>query len=122
MTTLELIRFFKKAGYTIGRLFIDGAAFCDTLEPAMASGIIIPEGEYTVKVTYSPKFRRMLPLIDVPGREGIRMHRGNTVMDTQGCVLVGYNTKEGVITSSAVCETKLVEMLEKENKIKIIVK
>lgn len=122
MTTLELVRFFKGGRYTIGRLSIDGMAFCDTLEPAVASGIIIPEGEYTVKMTYSPKFRRILPLIDVPGREGIRIHRGNTVNDTTGCVLVGYNTQKGVVTSSAMCETKLVEMLDKENNIKIIVK
>ncbi|MCQ2319448.1 MAG: DUF5675 family protein [Bacteroidales bacterium] len=122
MMTIELVRLFKRDDYTIGRLFIDGKVFCDTLEPSVASGIIIPKGEYTIKVTYSPKFRRMLPLIDVPGREGIRIHRGNTVKDTKGCVIVGYNTRKGVVTSSELCETRLVEMLEKENEIKIIVK
>lgn len=98
--------------YTIGTLYIDGIRFCDTLEPAVASGIIIPYGEYIVKVTYSPKFRRMLPLIDVPGREGIRMHRGNTVKDTRGCPLVGENKVKGKVINSTPYEVELVRRCE----------
>ena len=122
MIKLELTRIFSGDSYTIGHLTIDGKAFCDTLEPAMASGMRIPEGEYVVKVTYSPKFKRNLPLIVVPGRKGIRFHRGNTVKDTTGCVIVGYNTGKGALTNSTECEKSLCDKLGNENEIKIIVK
>lgn len=50
----------------------------------------IPSGRYRVEVTYSPKFKRWLPVLhDVPGFTGIRIHAGNTSADTDGCILVG---------------------------------
>jgi hypothetical protein len=50
----------------------------------------IPDGTYFVLLTWSPKFKRKLPLlIDVPGFDGIRIHPGNTSDDTEGCLLVG---------------------------------
>jgi hypothetical protein len=50
---------------------------------------IIPVGTYPVSVTFSPRFKRMLPLIgDVPGRSGIRFHRGTRPEHSKGCVLV----------------------------------
>ena len=122
MIKLELTRIFNGDSYTIGHLTIDSEAFCDTLEPAMSSGMRIPEGEYVVKMTYSPKFKRNLPLIVVPGRKGIRFHRGNTVKDTTGCVVVGYNTIKGTLTNSTECEKSLCDMLGNENEIKITVR
>ena len=81
---LLLKRIAQKPNYTIGRLYIDGQYFCDTLEDAVrekkiAGKTAIPEGTYEVIVNRSPKFKRDLPLlIDVPNFEGIRIHRGNT--------------------------------------------
>lgn len=81
-----------------GKLFVDNVAFCDTLEPAIAPrygapGCIAP-GFYPVRLTMSPRFGEILPLIDrVIGRSGIRIHPGNTAADTVGCILVG--TREG---------------------------
>ena len=50
---------------------------------------IIPVGTYPVSVTFSPRFKRMLPLIgNVPGRSGIRIHRGTKPEHSKGCVLV----------------------------------
>ena len=50
---------------------------------------IIPCGTYEVRVTWSPKFKRMLPLVmDVPGRSGIRVHRGTRPEHSRGCILV----------------------------------
>ena len=50
---------------------------------------LIPEGTYPLKKTWSPKFKKILPLIDnVPGRDGIRFHRGTQPEHSQGCILV----------------------------------
>ena len=50
---------------------------------------IIPDGTYTVSVTYSPRFKKMMPLIgNVPGRSGIRFHRGTKPEHSKGCILV----------------------------------
>jgi hypothetical protein len=70
-----------------GELAIDGAFFCYTLERADA--LHIPAGLYKVSFTLSSKFGRVMPLIEVPGREGIRFHSGATYKDSEGCILLG---------------------------------
>ena len=56
---------------------------------------IIPCGTYPVKVTWSPKFKRMLPLVlNVPGRSGIRVHRGTKPEHSRGCILVSAATEQ----------------------------
>ena len=85
---LTLQRTKKCEDFTRGTLSIEGIPFCDTLEPGRTA---IPEGRYPLYVTRSPKFGRWLPLVNhVPGFEGIRIHAGNTVEDTEGCILVGH--------------------------------
>ncbi len=59
---------------------------CDTLENA---DYLVPALIYRVTVTQSPKFRRLLPLLNqVPGRSGIRVHRGTKPEHSLGCILV----------------------------------
>jgi hypothetical protein len=84
----------------IGDLFINGEFFCYTLEDEKrADGVkvygetAIPVGTYTVKLTKSNRFKRLMPLLlDVPLFKGIRIHGGNTSKDTLGCILVAFNT------------------------------
>ena len=98
--TLELIRLQYLPDRTLGTLHFvgDNQWHCDTLElPATVNGVAnvpklccIPAGTYELKVTWSPAFKRWLPLLmAVPGRSGIRSHAGNTPHDTKGCILVG---------------------------------
>ena len=52
----------------------------ETLENA---DYIIPDGTYTVSVTYSPRFKKMMPLIsNVPGRSEIRIHGGTKTTES----------------------------------------
>lgn len=82
---------------TVGKLYVDGVYECFSLEDEIeVNGIkrdgqtCIPPGLYRVVLTWSPKFKRTLPLVlDVPGFDGIRIHPGNDSGDTRGCILVG---------------------------------
>ena len=116
---LFLQRIAQTPEYTIGRLEINGKFFCHTLEDAVreqkiAGKTAIPEGIYNVVVNHSPKFKRNLPLLlDVPYFEGIRIHRGNTAKDTSGCILVGINSKKGMVLETTKYEVELTNILKK---------
>lgn len=126
---LTLKRVSLKDTYTIGRLFVDGQYFCDTLEDKVRPDGVkvygetaIPAGTYKVVITYSNRFKRMLPLLqNVPMFEGIRIHPGNTAVDTHGCLLVGINTEKGKITQSKITFEKLFKLLEKADTIQITI-
>ena len=84
---IKLIRNQPQGKALFGQLYVDGEYFCDTLEN---TDYAIPTGFYRLRVTMSPRFRIYLPLLDgVIGRSGIRIHAGNTMQDTEGCILVG---------------------------------
>ena len=61
----------------------------------------IPSGRYELALTYSDRFKRILPLLlDVPGFAGIRIHPGNWAANTEGCLLLGIGFAEDAITES----------------------
>lgn len=93
---------------TIGTLACD-AWSCFTLEdrtrnPDEAKVMhqtAIPRGRYRVLLTPSPRFGRVLPILEkVPNFTGIRIHPGNTATDTSGCILVGLRRHENRISQS----------------------
>ena len=72
----------KRTGLLVERLHY----ICDTLENA---DYLVPALIYKVQVTNSPKFKRPLPVLQqVPGRTGIRFHRGTKPEHSKGCILV----------------------------------
>ena len=140
--TLELERRWPKATYTIGRLYVDGVYFCNTLEDRdrglkqtdhpdyiktrkVYGETAIPKGTYAVSMnTTSPKYAavswyyqlckgKMPRLQSVPGFEGILIHPGNTALDTLGCILVGKNTKVGQLTESKAVFKALYKEMKK---------
>jgi hypothetical protein len=126
---LLLKRIYSGSTYTVGHLYIDGNYYCDVLEDVdrgLSSDMsekeikkikiygrtAIPKGTYKVEVTYSPKFKRYLPiLLNVKGFTGIRIHSGNSHEDTLGCLLVGYNKVKGQVINSRVTSDKLTALL-----------
>jgi hypothetical protein len=126
MISLKIIRAHLKDTYTIGDMYIDYGNgegykfFSNTLEdkvrqvdePKVYGQTAIPFGIYSLTITFSPKFNRLLPLVNnVPGFEGIRIHPGNTASDTEGCILVGVNDQVGVIHQSKITFDKLFDIL-----------
>ena len=112
MGMLTLIRDVKGDKAILGKLYLNGALVCYTLENASKA---IPCGVYLVQNSKSPKFKRELPLMwnsVVSSSRGIRIHRGNTAKDSQGCILVGMgrDVKKSFITESSPAET-MVTML-----------
>ena len=95
---IRLIRNEAKGNAITGRLVINGRWYCNTLE---REGYQIPPLCYHVAVTMSPKFKRLLPIVqNVPRspiansqspiayRTGIRFHRGTKPEHSTGCILV----------------------------------
>ena len=121
---------------TIGELSIDSKYFSDTLEDRVRpkgekvyGETAIPEGTYTVVLSYSPKFKKVLPeILNVPNFTGIRIHSGNTSADSSGCILVGEwdESKANWISNSRVTMNKLMSLLRKatnnKEQIKITIK
>ena len=85
MTSIHLIRK-NKDGKAVHGVLRVGTQEIATLENAE---YMIPVGTYPIAVTWSPKFKRMMPLLlNVPGRSGIRVHRGTKPEHSRGCILV----------------------------------
>lgn len=127
---LKVERKWKKDTYTIGKLYINGIFFCNTLEdkdrgltqkmPLMQikslkvhSQTAIPSGKYNIRMdVISPKYSlkpwffsnchggRVPRLENVPGFDGVLIHTGNTAADSSGCILVGKNDKVGMVIKS----------------------
>ena len=105
---------------TIGELFVNDKFFCYTLGDVERSGpkvygkTAIPRGTYEIKLTHSPKYKRLMPLLlDVPGFEGVRIHSGNTHKDTEGCILVGNRRGPDHVGDSRKAYAALFKVLKK---------
>ena len=93
---IRLIRNQPKGIAITGRLVIDGRWFCDTLERKKYEILALC---YHVVVTCSPKFKRLLPLVqNVPQRTGIRFHVGTKPEHSTGCILVPNRAIEKELT------------------------
>lgn len=117
---------------TIGKLYIDGRFECYVLEDkdrglndSMTLSEIndlkvygetaIPYGRYEIKITPSNRFKRDLPiLLNVKGYEGIRIHTGNTAIDTHGCLLPAQIKGKDSVSQSTPAFNKLYELIKSE--------
>lgn len=112
--------------FTRGKLYLlnpkiqtqDAKLFiCHTLEDVqrdvkIAHETAIPWGVYNVIVSMSNRFKKLLPLlIDVPNFEGVRMHGGNTELDSSGCILLGSRKTETGIAGCAPMVAAVIELI-----------
>lgn len=127
---LKLIRKYRCSNYCIDKLYINNIYFSDVLEDPdrglqnsmsleeiqkikIKGNTCIPYGTYDITVTYSPRFKKNLPLLlNVKGFEGIRIHSGNTPKDTEGCLLPGFNKIKGQVVDSRVTTDKLIAQIQ----------
>ena len=140
---LLLKRIARRDSYTIGKLYVDGSYFCDTIEDKdrglqqqlplsvnvakKKKGVTaIPVGRYRITLAVkSPRFSKKkqyeacngyLPrLINVPAFDGVLIHIGNTANDTEGCILVGKNKQVGKVLESTTTFWKLYSVLQDAN-------
>ena len=102
---------------TIGRLFINGELFCDTLENPWKDNqrniSCIPDGEYNVRLRLPRESatRDYIHLLvkEVPNRDWILFHRGNTAKDTSGCILVGKGSEHNAVQNSRLAMDLLIK-------------
>ena len=95
--TINMVRDDYNDTRTFGHMFFDDGFQCFTLEdPVRPDGVkimhdtAIAADRYRVVITKSRRFKVMLPLLlEVPMFEGIRIHAGNSKLNTSGCILVG---------------------------------
>lgn len=142
---VNVVRRYNNSKYCIGDLYVDGVWISNTIEDTdrgwhsgMSDAWIrnnkvyaksaIPVGTYEVTLNVvSPKFVQKpyykkfcdgkLPrLLNVPGFDGILMHRGATERDSAGCVILGYNKIKGQVVNSQEAFEKLYKILEEANK------
>lgn len=143
--TIHIDRKYRKSGYTVGNLYLEGRWFCNVLERRdrglrqemgdravrkikVPGDTAIPSGRYRVTLDVkSPSFSRRrryawccgyLPrLVDVPGFSGVLIHAGATAEDSRGCLIVGMNTSKGRVTSSMKTLIRLYRRMDKAEEI-----
>lgn len=113
---------------TLGSLYFideDGHTefFCDTLEPSVTSNKLVKCGSYDLTCSPTPSWSRFNGKknylfqirLYVPGRDGILIHIGNSSSDTDGCILVGYNSSKDkdYLLKSASTYLRLVSLLNR---------
>ena len=120
---LTLIRTESTDKSTLGSIYINDEWFCWTCEDPVRDHKIkgetaIPIGTYNISLTYSPRFKKIMPLLEsVPGFEGIRIHPGNTPADTEGCILVGLDKKDnGILRSRLAYDALFLAMQTAESR------
>ena len=133
---LKLERKIFNEDSTEGNLYIDGKWFCNVIEDKVRAKpgqwqsslkvyakTAIPYGRYSVLVTWSNRFKRMLTgIFNVPDFEGIRIHNGTSELSSAGCLIVSYKDDDKnhkLINDKAAMNDlcKLIEKAQKKEKI-----
>lgn len=121
---VEIIRLEESHKYgTFGVLRINKQVLCCTLEQDdeenAANVSSIPAQQYMCESYVSEKFGRTYKVLNVPGRDNVLFHRGNSIHDTAGCILLGSSFGElqgdrRIVKSRVAFERFLEALIEDE--------
>lgn len=144
--TFYLYRLHLKDAYSIGNLYCTGVEvngknsrlvenqyLCNILEDKfrgndlskckVAGQTCIPEGNYKIIMSYSPRFDRELPLlVNVPFFSGVRIHSGTTAEHTEGCLLPGENKVVGKVINSMQHTAIIINKIKQYDSVNIVIK
>lgn len=112
--------------WTFGKMYVNGVYECETLEDRIRevkgkpvslwkvkSKTAIPYGTYKITLHNSPKFGRIVPILNgVDGFSYVLIHWGNYIEDTDGCILVGRARRGNAITDSRKAFSLLIPQIE----------
>lgn len=129
MKQLRLVRVTECNGATMGVLCVDSMPEVVTLEDAWRDNeseiSCIPVGKYKIKLVKSPRFGTTYQVMNVPERDHILFHAGNTHKDTKGCILVGLQFgqvgADSAILASRSAFTKFLEIMNNETEADLLV-
>lgn len=107
---------------TFGILSLKNRPLCVTCENPWKDNLpresCIPPGTYQCKAFNGVRYKNVWEVTNVPGRSAILFHHGNTIRDTEGCILVGrgFSTLNGLpsITESVTTLNMLRTVLPPE--------
>jgi len=128
MKNLTLIRVSDTNGATSGVLLFNDTPRLVTLEDAWRDNetniSCIPEGIYKILRVKSQRFGDTYTVEGVEGRSLIRFHWGNTIEDTEGCILVGMKYGETEMPSIAQSQLgfkKFMEIMEDVKEARLVI-
>lgn len=134
---LKIIRIKSNKDFTEGKLYINEVYFCDTLEDkdrgllqSMSNDTVkaikvyaetcIPYGKYKIVLSMSNRFKCILPeILQVKGFTGIRIHAGNNIGDSAGCILVGRKCSDGMVVDSRKTLNALMNIIKNEKSLSL---
>jgi len=130
MTLIDLTRLESSRHGVVGALLIDGQFVCLTLERPWRENqknvSCIPTGQYNVVKYASSKFKDSYLVEDVKDRSGILFHKGNTITDTEGCILLGQivtrNSHAITLERSTQAFEQFKKLLQKSTEIKLYIR
>jgi hypothetical protein len=116
MIHFTMFREASQGGATLSKLFLGLDYICDVLEDEVREvpgvpvsewkipgATAIPSGTYEIELRQSGHFGPdTMTLLDVPGYQYIRVHGGNTIGDTEGCLLPGIRNSAVTVGQSKV--------------------
>ena len=119
LNIITVLRFDYSKNHTKSIIFINDQFFCFGMEPEnkfdntiKGQRDLIPEGTYSIILSKSPKFKRVLPeILNVPNNSGIRIHAGNFPSDTSGCLILGTYFNKNILINSTTKVEELIDIL-----------
>lgn len=116
---MTMVRNRKTKDGLFGVLVLEGGGFqCFTCENLATA--VLP-GTYSMAFTYSPRFNRVMPLVNVPNREGIRLHWGNFPSNYEGCIGVGNGVETDSIDNTVATFNQLYALIKDDTDLSLTI-